>query len=74
MHLWPIENGIKNKSKHSKIPADIKPDIFQKAQDNAKLIANKLDYIGTMCVEYFIDQEDNLLVNEIAPKFIIQVI
>ena len=65
----PIENVHKEQIlKHSKIPADIKPDIFQKAQDNAKLIANKLDYIGTMCVEYFIDQEDNLLVNEIAPR------
>ena len=33
-----------------------------------RLIANALDYIGTMCVEYFIDQEDSLLVNEIAPR------
>ena len=24
--------------------------------------------MGTMCVEYFIDQQDNLLVNEIAPR------
>ena len=24
--------------------------------------------MGTMCVEYFIDQKDNLLVNEIAPR------
>ena len=65
----PIENTHKDQIlQYSKIPADIKPDIFKKAQDNAELIANKLDYIGTMCVEYFIDQEDNLLVNEIAPR------
>ncbi len=65
----PIENIHKEQIlKYSKIPADIKSDIFQKAQDYAKLIANKLDYIGTMCVEYFIDQEENLLVNEIAPR------
>ena len=65
----PIENTHKDQIlKYSKIPADIKPDIFKKAQDNAKLIANELDYIGTMCVEYFIDQEDSLLVNEIAPR------
>ncbi len=65
----PIENIHKDQIlKYSKIPADIKSDIFQKAQDYAKLIANKLDYIGTMCVEYFIDQEENLLVNEIAPR------
>ena len=65
----PIENLHKDQIlKYSKIPADIKPDIFKKAQDNAELNANELAYIGTMCVEYFIDQEDNLMVNEIAPR------
>ncbi len=65
----PIENIHKDQIlKYSKIPADIKPDIFQKAQYNAKVIADELDYIGTMCVEYFIDYQDNLLVNEIAPR------
>ena len=28
----------------------------------------ELDYIGTLCVEYFIDKNDNLYVNEIAPR------
>jgi 5-(carboxyamino)imidazole ribonucleotide synthase len=65
----PIENVHKDQIlKHSKIPADINEDIFNKAQKNAKLIAENLDYIGTMCVEYFIDQNENLLVNEIAPR------
>ena len=65
----PIENTHEDQIlKYSKIPADIKPSIFKKAQDSAELIANALDYIGTMCVEYFIDQEDSLLVNEIAPR------
>ena len=65
----PIENTHKDQIlKYSKIPADIKPNTFKRAQDNARLIANELDYIGTMCVEYFIDQEDNLMVNEIAPR------
>ncbi|MDA8757376.1 5-(carboxyamino)imidazole ribonucleotide synthase [Candidatus Pelagibacter bacterium] len=65
----PIENMHKDQIlKHSKIPANINQDICEKAQNNAKLIADKLDYVGTMCVEYFIDQDDNLLVNEIAPR------
>ena len=58
-------NQILNKSI---IPADITEDIFRKAQQQAKLIAEKLEYIGTMCVEYFIDENNNLLVNEIAPR------
>ena len=65
----PIENIHKDQIlKHSKIPSDINQEIFKQAQVNAKLIAEKLDYVGTMCVEYFIDHNDNLLVNEIAPR------
>ena len=65
----PIENFHKDQIlNHSKIPAEINKEIFIKAQNNAKLITEKLDYVGTMCVEYFIDQDDNLLVNEIAPR------
>ena len=65
----PIENIHKDQIlDHSKIPADINKEIFVKAQRNAKLISEKLDYVGTMCVEYFIDEDDNLLVNEIAPR------
>ena len=65
----PIENIHEDQIlKNSKIPADINQEIFIKAKDNAKLIAEKLDYVGTMCVEYFIDHNDNLLVNEIAPR------
>ena len=65
----PIENLHKDQIlKHSKIPANIDEKIYKQAQNNAKIIANKLDYVGSMCVEYFIDQDDNLLVNEIAPR------
>jgi 5-(carboxyamino)imidazole ribonucleotide synthase len=65
----PIENlhvnQILNKSI---IPAVIDKNIFIQAQQQAKLLAEKLDYIGTMCVEYFIDENNNLLLNEIAPR------
>ncbi len=65
----PIENLHKDQIlKHSKIPANINEKIYKQAQNNAKIIANELDYVGSMCVEYFIDKDDNLLVNEIAPR------
>ena len=65
----PIENLHKDQIlKHSKIPANINEKIYKQAQNNAKIIADELDYVGSMCVEYFIDQDDNLLVNEIAPR------
>ena len=65
----PIENLHKDQIlKYSRIPANIDEKIYEQAQNNAKLIADKLDYAGSMCVEYFIDQDNNLLVNEIAPR------
>ena len=65
----PIENFHVNQILNkSIIPANINKEIFEKAQQQTKLIAEKLDYVGTMCVEYFIDEKNNLLVNEIAPR------
>jgi len=65
----PVENlHIKQMLSRSIIPAKIDKRISEKAQQQAKLIAEKLDYVGTMCVEYFIDEKNNLFVNEIAPR------
>ena len=65
----PIENIHENQIlKYSKIPADINKKIFKKSMDWATSIAEELEYIGTLCVEYFIDKNDNLYVNEIAPR------
>ena len=65
----PIENVHEDQIlKYSKIPAELSEDLFDKSKEWAKYIAEELDYIGTMCVEYFIDKNDNLFVNEIAPR------
>jgi 5-(carboxyamino)imidazole ribonucleotide synthase len=34
----------------------------------AKSIANGLDYVGVLCVEFFVLQDGSLVVNEIAPR------
>jgi len=65
----PIENVHEDQIlKHSKIPAEISNDILNKSIDWAKLIADELDYIGTLCIEFFIDKNENLYANEIAPR------
>ena len=65
----PIENVHENQIlKHSKIPADINNKIASEALQSAKKIAERLDFVGTMTVEYFINQNNDLLVNEIAPR------
>ena len=65
----PIENVHEDQIlKYSKIPAEININLFNKSTEWAKHISEELDYIGTMCVEYFIDKNENLYVNEIAPR------
>ena len=54
--------------KRSKIPAEINDKITSEALQSAQKIAEHLDYVGTMAVEYFINQNNDLLVNEIAPR------
>lgn len=49
-------------------PAPIAPELTQQAQTLATTIAEKLELIGILGVEMFIDRTGNLLVNEIAPR------
>ena len=65
----PIENVHQDQIlKHSKIPAEISDKIKNQAIDWSTIIAEELNYIGTLCVEFFIDNKDNLYANEIAPR------
>ena len=65
----PIENTHQNQIlKHSKIPADVSKKISEQAKEWATRISEELKYIGTLCVEFFIDRNENLYVNEIAPR------
>jgi len=65
----PIENVHEDQIlKHSKIPAEINNKVLEQSKLWATLIAEELEYVGTLCVEFFIDRNDNLYVNEIAPR------
>ena len=65
----PIENIHEDQIlKYSKIPADTPDKIKKKSIEWATIIAEELDYMGTLCVEFFIDKKDNLYANEVAPR------
>jgi len=65
----PIENAHEDQIlKNSKIPAEISDKILEQSKLWATQISEELKYIGTLCVEFFIDRNDNLYVNEIAPR------
>jgi len=49
-------------------PARISAVIAAMATDVAKKLAVALDYVGVLAVEFFITHDDQLLINEIAPR------
>ena len=65
----PIENTHQDQIlKYSKIPAEISEKLFEQSKNWSIMIADELRYVGTLCIEFFIDRNDNLYVNEIAPR------
>jgi 5-(carboxyamino)imidazole ribonucleotide synthase len=49
-------------------PADVPAEVARQAEAIAHSIADKLRYIGTLAVEFFVLADDSLVVNEIAPR------
>jgi 5-(carboxyamino)imidazole ribonucleotide synthase len=65
----PIENVHRNHVlDHSASPAQISWRLATEARNIAGAIAESLDVIGLLCVEFFVADNDRLLINEIAPR------
>ncbi|MBV9645600.1 MAG: 5-(carboxyamino)imidazole ribonucleotide synthase [Verrucomicrobia bacterium] len=53
---------------HSIVPARIEPGVQRLAQSIAKDIAGDLKVVGLIAVEFFLTRDNELLVNELAPR------
>ncbi len=49
-------------------PAEISPEINQKAQDIAKKTAESFEIVGLLAVELFLTADGEVLINEVAPR------
>ena len=69
VHYDPVENIHRNHILDLSIaPARI-PENYQKlACETASEIANALDYVGILAVEFFVSSDGRLIVNELAPR------
>jgi 5-(carboxyamino)imidazole ribonucleotide synthase len=67
---FPVaENVHVNGILHSTtVPSSVSEQHSQTAMNMADKIANGLEYVGTMAVEFFISKEGEVLANEIAPR------
>jgi 5-(carboxyamino)imidazole ribonucleotide synthase len=50
------------------VPARVKPEVSEKAEKMARILAEELDYCGVLAVEFFVDKKNNLMINEMAPR------
>jgi len=65
----PVENVHKGGILDTTIaPARISGDVMEDAWEKAHKIADSLELVGLLCVEFFVTKNDELLVNEIAPR------
>lgn len=65
----PMLNEHKKHILHkTHVPADISAAVATKAIDIATKIADAVNLIGVLTVEFFVCSEDRILVNEIAPR------
>jgi len=49
-------------------PARIEPSIAEKARNLAQLVSNSFEHVGLLAIEMFLTQDDNIIVNEVAPR------
>ena len=49
-------------------PADVSGAVNVAAVNLTKRVFEALDVVGVSCVEYFLDRDENLIINEIAPR------
>ena len=66
----PISENIhiNNILHKSLVPASIPQDSIKIIKDITEKISSNLSYKGILCIEFFIDNNDKILVNEIAPR------
>jgi len=58
-------NGI---LRHSIVPARVDPGVTDRACEAAKALADALDYVGVLALEFFVLEDGSLLANEFAPR------
>ena len=65
----PFENRHRNHILDlTTVPALISPAAAAKAAEITRTILEELQYVGVLCVEFFLSTDGDLLVNELAPR------
>jgi len=61
-------NPETNQVEYVLCPARIEPSIAEKARNLAQLVSNRFGHVGLLAIEMFLTQDDEILINEVAPR------
>ena len=69
VHYGAIRNDHQNHILHTSVaPANVPAAIADEAVAMTRAVADKLNYVGTLCVEFFVTKTGELYANEMAPR------
>jgi 5-(carboxyamino)imidazole ribonucleotide synthase len=68
-YFEPVENAhVHHILDVSVSPADVRADVRAEAIDGTRRVMDALDFVGLLCIEFFVTRDGQLFVNEIAPR------
>jgi 5-(carboxyamino)imidazole ribonucleotide synthase len=68
-HFGPIENAHAGHILDVSVaPADLPPQTAVCAEEITRTVMDALDFVGLLCVEFFVTRDGGLVVNELAPR------
>jgi 5-(carboxyamino)imidazole ribonucleotide synthase len=68
--FYPVVENVHQNSILIKtlVPARLTDDVLKKIHDTSLMIVEELDDYGVFCIEFFVDNDSEIIVNEIAPR------
>jgi len=70
VRVFPISENIHTNHilDYSIVPARVPAEVLAKAEKLARLVAEKIDLVGVLGVEFFVTKSGDVLINELAPR------
>lgn len=68
--VWPVARNVHRDGIlfTSTVPAEVPSEVASRVVADAQAIAARLNYVGVLCVEFFVLQDGSVCVNEMAPR------
>lgn len=68
--VYPVAENIHHDNilYQTKVPANISPKATKNAMNLAKIVMEIFEGVGMFCIEMFVDKDENVAVNEVAPR------